>query len=258
MAKSRLVDSLPGDLKASVGADLDPLQAHQGDVLQIAGQQIEYIHFPTTCLASLIVTVENGSSVEAATVGSDGFVEVAAVLGMVKSDLTAVVQIPGDLLRMRFANFQKHLADEQFRAVMGGFAAKAFATTAQSTACNAFHPVVERLARWLLMVRDSLDRDEFILTQNFIAIMLGVHRPTVTVAIRTLESAGLIEHARGMIRISDPDALVEAACECYSLSGWERSSPGTRKLIHRVSEERTGLTRDGARPRRTHQETSRN
>jgi Mn-dependent DtxR family transcriptional regulator len=97
------------------------------------------------------------------------------------------------------------------------------ATIAQSAACNAFHPVQERLARWLLLVRDSMERDEFALTQDFIAVMLGVHRPTVSVAIRILESAGLIEHSRGRVRIVDSEALAQAACECYRLSGWDRS-----------------------------------
>jgi Mn-dependent DtxR family transcriptional regulator len=118
--------------------------------------------------------------------------------------------------------FHKLLNDNAFRTALGAFTAKTVATIAQSTACNTFHPVHERLARWLLLVRESTKRNEFALTQEFIAVMLGVHRPTVTIAMRLLQSAGLIEHRRGSIRIAAPDALAEAACDCYRLSSWNR------------------------------------
>ena len=222
-AKSRLLDSLPRYLQEAIAADLDPLTVRRGDNLARAGEPIEYVYFPTSCLVSMVVTLENGSTVEAATAGSDGFSGMSAFLGMKLSDITAVVQIDGETLRMRIDDFRRHLADEIFRERLGAFVAKTLATIAQSAACNAFHPVHERLARWLMLVRDCTEREEFPLTQEFISVMLGVYRPTVTIAIRLLSSAGLIEHRRGVIRIVDSLALAEAACECYRLSGCERS-----------------------------------
>ena len=222
-ARSRFLDSLPQDLQGAIASDLDALTVRRSDVLHRAGEPIDYVYFPTSCLVSMVAAVEKGSSVEAATAGSDGFVGVSALLGMERADITAVVQMDGETLRMRIRDFRRHLADERFRERLGAFVAKTLATIAQTAACNAFHPVQERLARWLMLVRDSTEREEFPLTQEFIAVLLGVHRPTVTIAIRRLESAGLIEHSRGLIRIIDSLALAQAACECYRLSGWDRA-----------------------------------
>jgi CRP-like cAMP-binding protein len=165
----------------------------------------------------MVVTLENGNTIEATTVGSDGFVGLSVSLGTERADVTAMVQVAGDALRMDVNAFRSCLEEPQFRASVGRYTAKVFATIAQSTACIAFHPLQERLARWLLQVREGVEGDEFVLTQDFLAIMLGVHRPTVTIAIRMLEGAGLIEHHRGRIRIVDAAALTEAACECARL-----------------------------------------
>ena len=197
----------------------------RGDIMLTAGEVIEHIYFPTDCLASMIVTLESGNTVEAATVGNDGFVGISAFFGVNRAEISAVVQIAGKSQRIELALFNELMRDDRFRDTAGAFAARTLGTVAQSTACIAFHPVQERLARWLLLVRDSTDRSEFLLTQDFLAVMLGVHRPTVTIAIRLLESAGLIEHRRGRIHIVNPKALVQASCECYRLAGSRRARP---------------------------------
>ena len=222
MADSRLLNSLSPLISEQVVQGSERLHFKRGALLLTAREPAQYVYFPTDCMVSMVVSLENGNTVEAATVGSDGFVGISSLLGMEQADITAVVQLEGEALRLPVEVFSKLLDNEAFRTALGAFAAKTIATIAQSTACNTFHPVQERLARWLLLVRDSTDRDEFALTQEFIAVMLGVHRPTVTIAMRLLESAGLIEHKRGFIRIVAPDALAEAACECYRLSSWNR------------------------------------
>jgi CRP-like cAMP-binding protein len=116
---------------------------------------------------------------------------------------------------MPLAAFTRHLRDYRFREVLGRYVSRVFAAMAQSTACVAFHPVQERLARWLLMVSDALERDEFTLTQDSLAVMLGTHRPTVSIAVGILEKAGLLSHRRGVVRIIDKPGLTEASCECY-------------------------------------------
>jgi CRP-like cAMP-binding protein len=223
VAESRFLDSLPKDAIETIRPKLERLQLKRSEPLLTAGEDIEFAYFPTSCLVSMVVSLESGSTVEAATVGSDGFVGVSAFLGMEQADITAVVQIGGEALRLGIDDFRRLLDDRRIRAACGSFAAKTLATVAQSTACIAFHPVQERLARWLLLVRDSTEQDEFLLTQDFIAVMLGVHRPTVTIAIRILESAGLVEHRRGLVRIVDAAGLAQAACECYAASGWDRA-----------------------------------
>jgi CRP-like cAMP-binding protein len=222
VAESRLLNSLPRHLCDQIVQGSERLNLKRGEMLLTARETAQFVYFPTDCMVSMVVTLENGNTVEAATVGSDGFVGISSFLGVEQADITAVVQLPGETLRLPVEVFRKQLDNEVFRTALGAFAAKTVATIAQSTACNTFHPVHERLARWLLLVRDSTERNEFALTQEFIAVMLGVHRPTVTIAMRLLQSAGLIEHRRGLIRIVAPDALTEAACECYRLSSWNR------------------------------------
>jgi CRP-like cAMP-binding protein len=219
LAESRFLRALPGDLLDSMAGDLEAVDLKRGDVLLKAGELIEFVYFPTTCLVSMIVSLENGNTIEATTIGSNGFSGISVYLGRDTAAATCITQVAGEALRMRAAAFRRHLEDVRLRDHIGRYAAKILINIAQSTACIAFHPVPERLARWLLMVRDGLDEDEFLLTQDFLAVMLGVHRPTVTVAIRSLAAAGLVEHQRGRIRILDPDALMEAACECYRLPG---------------------------------------
>ena len=222
MPKNRLLQSLDPRVQLAISRDLERVNLPRGEHLFAAGQIPEFVYFPTSCLISMVVILESGSTVEAATIGSDGFVGISTYLGMAKADTTAVVQIGGEAQRMRVEAFLKHMTEESFRDSLGASTAKTIATIAQSIACIAFHPVPERLARWLLLVRDGIQQDEFLLTQDFIAVMLGVHRATVTIAVRLLETAGLIEHRRGLIRIVDVAALTEAACECYRTSGLER------------------------------------
>jgi len=226
VAGSRLLNSLPPALADDIVQHSELIAVKRGELLLTAREPARFVFFPVDCLISMVVALESGNTVEAATVGSDGFVGISFFLGMEQADITAIVQIEGSALRLPTDVFKKHMDDERFRAVLGAFAAKTMATIAQTTACNTFHPVHERLARWLLLVRDSTERNEMALTQEFIAVMLGVHRPTVTLAIRLLESAGLIEHRRGVVRIVAPDALAEAACECYRLSTWNRGTSG--------------------------------
>jgi len=222
VAESRLLNSLPRHICDQIVEASEHLRFKRGEILLTAREPARYVYFPIDCMVSMVVSLESGNTVEAATVGSDGFVGISSFLGMEQADITAVVQLEGEAWRLPVEVFRKLLDNEAFRTTLGAFAAKTVATIAQSAACNTFHPVHERLARWLLLVRDSTERTEFALTQEFIAVMLGVHRPTVTIAMRLLESAELIEHKRGLIRIVAPDALADAACECYRLSSWNR------------------------------------
>ncbi len=218
MAQSRFLSALPADLLKRIEPDLEAVSLKRDQLLMRAGTEMDYVYFPTDCMISVVVTLENGNTIEAITVGNDGFVGISAFLGLERADATAMVQIAGDCLRLNVAAFRRLLQEARLRELLGAYTARTFALIAQSTACIAFHPVQERLARWLLMVRDGIERDEFLLTHDFLAVMLGVHRPTVTIAIRILEKAALIEHRRGVVKIVDPDGLTQAACECYRAS----------------------------------------
>jgi CRP-like cAMP-binding protein len=223
VADSRLLKSLPGGFLSAFLDKAERVNLSHAEVLFEARTPERFAYFPTDCMISMVVALENGNTVEAATVGNDGFVGISSFLGMNDADLTAIVQLPGESLRIPTEEFKQILVEPEVRAVLGAYVAKTLATVSQSVACNTFHPVNERLARWLLLVRDATQRDEFALTQEFIAVMLGVHRPTVTIAMQQLEAAELIEHRRGRIRIVAPEALAESACECYRRSSWDRA-----------------------------------
>ena len=216
MSGNRLLESLPGDLLQRFSADLELVSLSRDDVVMDPETPIEFVYFPTDSLISLVVSMQTGNTVEAMVVGTDGFTGITTLFGMRSPATRAIVQIGGEALRMPIEHFEQHLADARLRKTLGAYAARTFSRIAQSTGCVAFHPVEQRLARWLLMVRDSLDRKEYPLTQEFLSYMLGVHRPTVTIASRLLVNAGLIEHRRGVIRIADPEGLEQASCECYA------------------------------------------
>ena len=166
-------------------------------------------------MGSMTVTVESGQTVEAVTVGNDGFIGIPAFLDERIPSLDTFIQIEGQALRMPVQSFRQLMDDDCFRQILASYTANAFATLAQSLACNTFHTVEKRLAKWLLMASYCTERPDLPLTQEFLAIMLGAQRPTVTIAVGALKDAGLIENRRGSISIIDARGLVDAACECY-------------------------------------------
>src|SRR3954454_2999241 len=190
MSANRLLAGLPPDLAQRIAADLSPISLTQPQLIIERGAIIEFIYFPTTCLISMVVDLHNGSTVEALTVGSDGFVETAAYFGKTNSTFKGLVQISGEALRMRVEDFSTHLEDPRFKDTLGTYVEDAMSMLAQSSACLAFHPVEQRLARWLLEVEDRVNSQLLGLTQEFLAQMLGVQRPTATIAVGMLVKAG--------------------------------------------------------------------
>lgn len=215
LPRSRFLQALPVELLARMEPDLEAITLERDEVLIQPGLALDFVYFPTSCMISVIVKLEDGNAIESTTIGNDGFSGIAAFLGNEVGDLTNMVQIPGEAMRMRVDAFRALLDDPGLRTHLGGYAARMFAAMGQSAACISFHAFHERLARWLLLVQDDIERGEFPLTQEFMAMMLGVHRPTVTIAIGMLQNAGLIEHRRGVIKITDRAGLIAAACECY-------------------------------------------
>ena len=214
---NRLLDSLPLDERALLDSLLEDVELDVADEIAAAGEVIPWVHFPETAVLSLITVVGSGAGVEALTVGRDGVAGLPLVAGSRTTFVRIVCQIPGRSRRMRAEDFIRALPDlPGLRRRVEMYAQLAFDVTSQSAACNRVHVTEERCARWLLMSQDRAGRGEFKLTQVFLAQMLGVRRPAVTVAIGLLESAGLIQHRRGRIRITDRAGLDDAACECYS------------------------------------------
>jgi CRP-like cAMP-binding protein len=179
-------------------------------------QPIRFAHFPEDCVISLVTVLEDGDSVEAMTVGNDGFAGSAIFHGLPSSKLEAVGQISGQSRRIAANDFRKLMAEcPSLYGLLHRYSQFVFETVSQSAACNRLHVIEQRCARWLLMSQDRVGRDRFDLTQEFLAVMLGVRRPGVTVAMGLLQKGGLITHRRGNITVVNRAGLEKASCECY-------------------------------------------
>jgi CRP-like cAMP-binding protein len=215
---NRLLEDLPADEAAAIESMLEPVMLESGVEIAGPGDTIDWVHFPDSCVLSLITVMSGGGGIESLTTGRDGMSGFALLTGCNTSFPRVVCQIPGRSRRIPASDFMKALPglpELQKRALR--YSQFAFDVASQSAACNRVHVTEERCARWLLLSQDRAGRSDFKLTQVFLAQMLGVRRPAVTVAIGVLERSGLIEHRRGRIRITDRDGLERASCECYGL-----------------------------------------
>jgi CRP-like cAMP-binding protein len=176
---------------------------------------IRHVYFPETAVISLVTLLDEGS-IEAITIGNDGFVGLPVFHGPGSTVTRANCQMPGKSWRLDANDFRRLCGDmPELEAALDRYSQFVIETISQSAACNRVHVIEERCARWLLMSHDRVASDEIPLTQEFLAQMLGVRRPGVTVAIGILERAGLISHARGRIQVIDRAGLEAASCECY-------------------------------------------
>lgn len=214
--RNQLLSLLPQSELETVLGQAQEVAVRSKEVIFRRGELIRHVYFPENCVISLVTELENGDAVEAMTIGSDGFAGIAVFHGVNASRLKGVGQITGQAWRLRSEDFQElAVSCENFGRLLHRYSQLIFETVSQSAACNRLHVIEQRCARWLLMSQDRVGRDEFNLTQEFLAEMLGVRRPGVTVAMGALEKAGLIGHSRGMIAVVDRPGLEKAACECY-------------------------------------------
>ncbi len=183
-----------------------------------ADSPLDYIYFPDSGVVSVVAVYANGSIIEMATIGREGCTTVQAILGATTSSVRLLVQIPACVARMSRATFTRAMgAMPAFRNLMFAYAQAFLEQVLVSVACNGAHSLEQRLARWLLMMRDRADSDTLQISQNLLADMLGVQRPSISNAAKALERAGLIERGRRQVTILDRQGLVDASCECYQL-----------------------------------------
>ena len=194
-----------------------PLEYRQS--LYRANRPIEFVYFIESGVGSLVNTMKNGDAAEVGTIGNEGVVGLPIVFGDNRAPTNVYVQVPGAGLRMKATQFKKELArSASMQAVMLRYAHAFFNQVAQSAACNQFHSLQQRCCRWLLMTYDRMQSDEFLLTQEFLAMMLGVQRTGVTTAASALQRAGLIRYTRGNVTILNRRGLMYRSCECYGVS----------------------------------------
>lgn len=184
-----------------------------------ARKSVSCVYFIETGVGSLVNTMKNGDAAEVGTIGNEGIVGLPVVLGDDRAPMNVYVQVPGAGMKMDAALFRNELArSESMRTVMLHYAHAFFNQVAQSAACNQFHSIEQRCCRWLLMTRDRMQSDDFLLTQEFLAMMLGVQRTGVTAVAGALQRSGLIRYRRGNVAIVDAAGLKHKSCECYGIS----------------------------------------
>lgn len=218
--KNRLLAALPADDFHRLSPFLTKIPIHVKQVLHRSGEPIHTVYFLNGGVASITTILADGTTVEAATVGDEGMLGVEAFLS---ADAVApgetLIQVPdGDAEAMRVADFRRETQKrDAFHDVVGRYTQVVIAQMMQSAACNALHHVQQRCARWLLMTHDRMHEQDFTLSHEFLAVMLGVQRPTVSVVAATLQQAGLIRYTHGRVTVTNRPGLEAAACECYAI-----------------------------------------
>lgn len=215
-AENRLLAALPRKDRQILLAGCEPAELVFGDILCEPGQIIRHIYFPTDSFISLVTPVDGQGSLEVALVGSEGMYGIPLLLGVNVSPLHAVVQGSGPAWRMDAERFHSELKRSvAMQAELNRYVYVLMSQLAQTAACTRFHVVEERLARWLLMMRDRAHSEAFHITHEFLAQILGVRRVGVTKAAGSLQNKKLISYSRGDIQIHDVAGLETASCRCY-------------------------------------------
>ncbi len=211
-----LLSSIPDEEYGVLRPLLEPVNLPRYLILNEAGEEIEFVYFLNRGMDSLVVVTHDGESVEVGVVGREGIIGVSVTAGVKHAAFRAIMQIPGEGLRIRVDELLEvlpNLPDLHRRA--NHFVMLQGLQVGQVAACNRLHEVDQRLARWLLMCQDRVESPVLPLTHEFLAQMLGAGRPTVSLACARLESAGMIENRRGTLQVVDRKQLESTACECY-------------------------------------------
>ena len=215
-AGNRLLAALPDEVFTHLEPDLRQLTLPQGVVCYGAGDPIDQVYFPHTGMISQLIATGDGDMVETSSIGREGAVGLQCGLGSRLSFTRATVQIPGRFSAISAARFE-HAASGNagLRDLIMHYTETLWAEAQQNAACNAIHDGSSRLCRWLLQCADRTGSEQLLLTQEFLAEMLGVRRTTVTLLAQELQKKGIVRYSRGRIAILDRPALKACACECY-------------------------------------------
>lgn len=215
---NRLLAALPKNSYRLIYPLLERVPLIYNESIYEVGSVIRYAYFPESGIISLLSSVAEGSTIEVGIVGDEGVTGSTVFLGVETSSTSAVVQGSGFAMRMKASDFRKYATeDSAFRSIMLRYIHSLFTQISQSAACNQFHSIDERLARWLLMTRDRMRSNEFRITQNFLSNMLGVRREGVNKAAGLLQGRGLISYLRGNLKVRNRRGLERAACACYEI-----------------------------------------
>ncbi|HEY0004410.1 MAG TPA: Crp/Fnr family transcriptional regulator [Pyrinomonadaceae bacterium] len=215
---NRLLSKLTGEELEALGPHMQQVSLAHAEPLILPQEPVRHVYFPINALASLVTILEDGSTVEAGSVGREGMVGIPVLLNAGMTPMQTLVQIPGEAIKIKAeaikAEFDK---GGQLHNLLNRYVHTLFVVGSQSAACYRRHHIEARLARWLLMSSDGVASCQLALTQEFLATMLGVRRSGVTEAALNLQNDGLITYNRGRVHILERERLEECACECYRM-----------------------------------------
>lgn len=217
-----LLRGLTDDELGRIGPALEPVRLPRSTELESANEEIQFVYFPTSGVASIVALDEGGESVDTAMIGREGMTGLPVFLGTGQSPVRTIVQVPLTGVRMRSEELRSALAlGGTLVRLLQRHAQVVMVTMAQLILCNRMHRLDQRAARWLLQVDERVEGKPFHVTQEFLAQMIGVRRPGLSVVMRQFKDAGLVHYARGQISIADHDGLAEKSCGCIKIIATE-------------------------------------
>lgn len=197
---------------------MEPVYLAFEQVLYHATEYIEYVYFPFGAVLSALAIMQDGASIEVATVGNEGLAGHFSICGPVPSPNKVIVQVPGNCYRIKEQALHRELnANASLLDLMGRYQFAFMQQISQTVACNGLHSIEKRCCRWLLMTRDRVGSDEINLTHEYLGVMLGIRRASVSTTLKPLQTAGLLATRRGTITILNAEGLKARACECYKV-----------------------------------------
>jgi CRP-like cAMP-binding protein len=219
LKENKLITSLPVGERKRIGAFLEQVPIEVSQSLIEEGQPIDYVWFPHNCVTSTVVTTTRGDTIEVGLMGAEGMVGLSLLYGVELSNTSVIGQVDGRAARMSADDFNREVIGPRgpLYQLLLRYSSAFMGMVAQSAACSALHSLEERFCRWILMTHDRVDKDEFPLTQEFLSMMLGVHRPSVSLSASVLKRAGLIDYTRGSIKVRDRKGLEDSSCDCYQI-----------------------------------------
>ena len=214
---NHILAALPAECRERLVAAMELGALRRGDVIHAAGMPIEHVYFVDEGLVSLVKAMADGRVVEVGTVGIEGMIGLAAIVGTGRAIVEAIVQVPGSARRIAPGVLREEMSrSAALQGLLLRYVDAAAAQFVQTAACNSIHSVEQRCCRWLLAAHDSAGSDSFTLTHELVALMLGVQRASVSIAASTLQKAGIIEYRHGRVTITNRGALEARACECHA------------------------------------------
>lgn len=215
---NRLLAALPKETYQYIFPNLEYVELHQHQVIYFPEDRFNYAYFPSHSIISTVAILENGATTEIGVSGNEGMVGVPIILDTNRTSFTAIVQVGGDGYRIAAPRLRQAMRlYPELKSLLMDYVQARIIELGQTAACNRFHSVEQRFARWLLTVSDSIQNDRFQLTQEFIAQMIGVRRSGVSEIASKFQSQNIIRYRRGKIEIIAKKQLEASACECYRL-----------------------------------------